>query len=302
MLRLISFIFLEYENMFNILSYLFNPQNENTFMKNHADIMLNCILVNDNVRPAMLVQPHDYGEATGDDPKTKSILNSIKKLFPDLLHSETYNTYQGIIISKTNYNGESISLETMGKILGYPCYADFNNIDKNKLSYAIDIFAVQKNNEKIYLFSNACKDETKLEQFIDLSKKAKETFNKPEYASLLENMNITSVDVDTRQIIPSNQIINTLIDDNKLTEDEIYEFKDVLYNSGFTQEFINYEFQFNNPIHKGIILQLLIGNMHDILSPFYPIQNYPIQQKEVDEITKKLQTNLIDILERTKRY
>jgi hypothetical protein len=89
------------------------------------DVILNCILVNETVRPAMLVQPQDYGEATGKDPKTKSILEVIKRHFPQLLHSKNYKTYQGIIISKTDYNGEQISLERMGKILGYPCYKNF---------------------------------------------------------------------------------------------------------------------------------------------------------------------------------
>ena len=47
------------------------------------DIILNCILVNENVRPAMLVQPADYKEATHNDPKTKSIIEGIEKYFPE---------------------------------------------------------------------------------------------------------------------------------------------------------------------------------------------------------------------------
>jgi len=35
----------------------------------NIDIILNCILVNEGVRPAMLVQPADYNEATHNDPK-----------------------------------------------------------------------------------------------------------------------------------------------------------------------------------------------------------------------------------------
>ena len=36
--------------------------------------LINAILVENNVRPAMLIQPADYTEATGKDKKTKSIL------------------------------------------------------------------------------------------------------------------------------------------------------------------------------------------------------------------------------------
>jgi hypothetical protein len=42
------------------------------------------------------------------------------------------------------------------------------------------------------------------------------------------------------------------------------------------------------PIHIGI------------LSPFYPLQEYPKQQKEVDKITIELENALIDILDKTK--
>jgi len=37
---------------------------------------LNCILVDKDVRSAMLIQPQDYGEATEKDPKTNKILNA----------------------------------------------------------------------------------------------------------------------------------------------------------------------------------------------------------------------------------
>ena len=42
----------------------------------------------------------EYKERTGTDTKTLSIVNKIKKLFPDLVSSDTYTTYQGTIISK----------------------------------------------------------------------------------------------------------------------------------------------------------------------------------------------------------
>ena len=78
--------------------------------------IINLILVNEGVRPAMLLQPQDHGEATGADPKTKKILDAMKIEFPNLIYSENYQIYQGIIISKVNYNDQTISLEKMGEI------------------------------------------------------------------------------------------------------------------------------------------------------------------------------------------
>ena len=43
------------------------------------DVEYNLRLVQENVRPAMLIQPADYKEATGNDPRTKSILDSIRR-------------------------------------------------------------------------------------------------------------------------------------------------------------------------------------------------------------------------------
>jgi len=149
--------------------------------------LLNAILVNENIRPAMLVQPADNDESTGEDPKTKSILNAIKTEFPELLQSGNYKAYQGIIISKVDYNGKTdISLEDMGQILGYPCYTDFNTINPDDTSFSITVYAYIKNGEKIPLLANICKDETKKDIFKQFAVKACEVFAMEKYKKKLE--------------------------------------------------------------------------------------------------------------------
>ncbi len=173
--------------------------------------VLNSILVNENVRPAMLVQPANYDEATGKDPKTKSIIEAVKKQFPTLLFSEDYKTYQGVIISKTDYTGQEISLERMGEILGYPCYQDFNAIDPTHISYSINVYVKQKStNEITDLFSNVCKDETNIEKFKSFADRAKLALNKKEYKDILNGIEIDKVGVEIEKIIPTQAIINKL--------------------------------------------------------------------------------------------
>jgi hypothetical protein len=58
--------------------------------------------------------------------------------------------------------------------------------------------------------------------------------------------------------------------------------------------------QFNNEIHKGIVLDLLIRNKNDTLSPFFPLQNYPEKDAEIHEITQSWENDIIDVLEKTK--
>ena len=48
---------------------------------------INCVLVNTDVRPAFLIQPADYREATSNDPKTRAIVSAIRRTFPDLIVS-----------------------------------------------------------------------------------------------------------------------------------------------------------------------------------------------------------------------
>jgi len=267
--------------------------------------VFNSILVNENVRPAMLVQPANYNEATGKDSKTKSIIEAIKKQFPTLLFSEDYKTYQGVIISKTDYNGQEISLERMGEILGYPCYQDFNAIDPTHISYSIDIYVKQKNtNEITYLFSNVCKDETNIDKFKSFADKAKIALNKKEYKDILNGIEIDKVGVEIEKIIPTQAIINKLINNIQLQQDELNKIQNILFNFGFSMELQLYfleNFQYTNPIHKGILLSLLVNEVNDTLSPFTPLQNYPEQKKHVYKIIEAWEKELIDILERTKQ-
>jgi hypothetical protein len=267
--------------------------------------VLNSILVNENVRPAMLVQPANYDEATGKDPKTKSIIEAVKKQFPTLLFSEDYKTYQGVIISKTDYTGQEISLERMGEILGYPCYQDFNAIDPTHISYSIDVYVKQKNtNEITYLFSNVCKDETNIEKFKSFADRAKLALNKKEYKDILNGIEIDKVGVEIEKIIPTQAIINKLIDNIQLQQDELDKIQNILFNFGFSMELQLYfleNFQYTNPIHKGILLSLLVNEVNDILSPFTPLQNYPEQKKNVYKIIEAWEKELIDVLERTKQ-
>lgn len=264
------------------------------------DVILNCILVNENIRPSMLVQPQDYDETTGEDPKTKSILQVIKMNFPELKQSENYETYQGIIISKTDYNGQTISLNGMGRVLGYPCYQDFEDLDRNKTTYGIHINIIFKNGEKTQLLANICKDETKKNIFNDLSAKAKNAFKNTKYKTLLKGFEVENVEVISEPIIPTQELINNLIQNKNMTKAEMDEFKNHLANYGFTDILINYDFQLYNPIHQGIILGLLSNYKNQILSPFYPLQSYPGKLEEVDEITKNLETDLINILNETR--
>jgi hypothetical protein len=268
--------------------------------------ILNAILVNEGIRSAMLIQPADYNEKTGKDKRSFSFVSKIKKLFPALQSSDTYDIYQGTIISKRSYDGKVISLGKMGEILGYPCYADFETLNRDEPLYNIKL-VVSYDNKELQLFNNICKDKKTATAAVAalkaLSTKAFEALTNVKYKGILDELKITQINrvfVDIENIIPTQHIINKLIGKKKIASEEIDVIRNVLYNMGFTERLSGYEFQYNNPIHIGVLLDVLVKEKYDLLSPFYPLQNYPKQAGEVDRITIALENAMIDILDKTK--
>jgi len=265
--------------------------------------ILNAILVNEGVRSAMLIQPADYNERTGKDKKTLSIITKIKKLFPSLISSDIYENYQGTIVSKKSYDGQVISLKKMGEILGYPCYDDFETLNREEPLFDLKLVVSYDDDEEISLFNNICKDKKKVSSLKALSTKAFEALKNKKYRYILDEIKIKKINkiyVNVENIIPTQHIINKLISNKKLSSEEKNVIIEVLYNMGFTDRLSGYEFQYNNPIHIGILLDILLKDKYNILSPFYPLQNYPKQQEQIDIINIYLENALIDILNKTK--
>jgi hypothetical protein len=243
--------------------------------------ILNALLVHEQVRPAMLVQPADYDEATGRDPQTKSIVQTIQAKFPELVASEDYFPYQGVILSRTEFHGE-ISLERMGEILGYPCPGLTG-------THVATLWFVDNQGTQTEFYANISNGE--VAPFHALATKAHEVFAK-EYPLFHH------IQIDVIQRIPIRAVIEHL-----LTQDDVqpaFQAKvyDVLSNMGFTQAWTHLEW--NNPVHRGILLTLLTTEQNNPLSAFYPLQLTPYHS-EVKALTRAWEQDLLSILVSTKR-
>ena len=250
--------------------------------------VINAILVHENVRPAMLIHPNDVNEVTHNDPKTKYSIDSIVQQFPSLQVSTDYTIYQGAILSKQNYNGQSISLSQMGELLGYPCYKDFETKRPDSITYTVVLYAKMKNGSKVDIFANVCN--TQSSHFNEIAKKATE---------VLQRYNIGVVSVH----VPPSILIAHLLRYKTLDKDEIAQLQDTFFNFGFSdqfQRFFKRHFQLTNPIHQGIILDLLVRQQNDTLSPFYPLQ-YHAQYQDVLDITKSWEMNVKEIILKSKQ-
>jgi len=117
-------------------------------------IVLNCILIQNNVREGYLIQNHDIIESTiYTISKTHSTLNQ-------------RNTSYGILVTKNKLNNEYDNEDDidhnykLGKLLGYPTYKQYPISKKDKINgyYTYHIKVALINNEKITLFSFVAKD------------------------------------------------------------------------------------------------------------------------------------------------
>lgn len=311
------------------------------------DIIINCILVKEGVRHAMLLQPANYGETSGNDPKIKKILDEIKIKYPELYQSENYETYQGVLISKTCYDGEvNVSPNKMGEILGYPCHKNFSEINLDEIRYSIslgvsyrvlpqpklniidmlqyfptinpaifpnvenlytDVSSALNNRKIVDLFVNVCQTTNNIPEFENIKRDALNVLSAPKYIELFKSINIVIDDIKivVEPIIPTLSIIQKLINNepfNALEKDEIQNNIWNIFSDDTDADDIVSNIQFNNPIHVGILIQLLSSFQFDMLSPFYPLYNYPTENDMVTDITKQLAKKIISNLQKTKLY
>ena len=258
--------------------------------------LINLILVKERVRPAFLLQPQDKG-----NENIRQIINAIKDFFPELIHSNDYSIYQGTIISYEDFNGKEISLNEMGRILGYPCHEDYEEIDHiNDDTYTAEIIINMESGNDITIINNKCLNESKKTKFQKITNKIKDVLKKEEYNEILQDR-VIDVIVNFEENRSINIVIEKLINNKKLNEIDIDMITEILYNLGFEDNTeMENNFQYNNLIHRGIILGLLIYFKNDLLRPFYPLQSHSIEYPEVIKETEDWQEELTETIKNTK--
>ena len=261
--------------------------------------LLNLVLVNENVRPAFLFQPIDFGESSPDGVKSKKILNYANTFFPNLSH---LNTFQGVLIYKSDMENtlfnekisfdKKISSEEMGRILGYPCCKKSQSYSLNETRYAVDV-NVKKNNNIIQLFANICKDFSPYQtQYEDFTKDAKKTFAKFPY------LNVDDVFIQVTKYPSLNSIIDKLIRFDTLDADDKTMIGNTFYNACF-QNLDLIHFEENNQIHRGILIGILLKEKNCLLEPFFPLKPDSVEYTEVSNISKRLEDDIIDVLNKS---
>ena len=259
---------------------------------------INCILVDGGVRNAMLIQSADYKERDHSDPITKSKLEAIYEHFPNLIQS---NLEYDTLISKKKYTKNSVNTdEKVGEILGYPCSKDFQytlHHRNDEITYTMEIVVRFTNESKLIdtpVITNVCKDTSMYPAMEQLAKDAERVLKN----NKIIGSTIESVDVEIYSNIPPTYIIDKILKNVPLNEEEIDSLRGFIYNIGFPGiELQSYNYEYNNPIHQGVLITLLSYYKNDPIEPFFPLQNYPEQYKKINVHMENWQNDIIRILE-----
>jgi hypothetical protein len=180
--------------------------------------LINCTLVQEGVRNAMLIQPADYNEATSSGKITKAKLDAIREAFPDLV----LNDIDGeTLISRKIYTRANIKRDSdMGAILGYPCAAVFDNINSHKeLTYSISINVNLKpghNKEKVQILAYVCKDDSSFAGSLVFAKRCETVLKKSPILAPV----IVSVEAVLSKHMPVSYLVNKLALNERINADD----------------------------------------------------------------------------------
>lgn len=254
------------------------------------DEYMNCVLVQKDVRNAMLIQPADYSEAISSDPKTASKLKALKTAFPELIQS----TVGGgeTLISKKAYTSENIKDNAaMGKILGYPCAEEYEytltHPDEPRI--AIEIHVNLKpggNTETLQIIAYVCRTDTHYAGAKTFAKKAEAVLK----ADPVIGQIVDSVTATKTPIMPTTFLINELLHNKPLSETDQEEVINKIWNLGI-EGANTYDYDFTNPVHRGVLIGLLTFYENNPIEPFFPLQYHP-ENPKIDEISADLDAEL----------
>jgi len=243
---------------------------------------LNAFLVDKGIRPAMLLQPADYKEAVSTDPISSGKLARIAAAFPGLV----FSTIGGeTLIAKRAYTKAEIpSNVAMGRILGYPCADDFSDLGEDRTGIQINV--VLKSGQVFHLLAYFCRDESKVPEAVSFATAIKDEFLKDPRLSAI----VDRVEARYNTYKGATYFMKLLLANAPFSEEDKHQLENHVWNLGL-ERVEGYEYNLENPIHRGIFIGLLCFCKYNPSEPFFPLQYRP-ENAAVMEITAKLDAQL----------
>jgi hypothetical protein len=256
---------------------------------------IECYLITKNVRPAYLLD--DNCKCNGNRsiikkiflPNSCKIHSRIKKYFPKII--QTYYPEIGTFVSLQKLTTLINNCDDIGNLLGYPGANEFSKLDRSNIIYNFSITISFKNMPDKYveyfgsisIICNLCNTDKTIEMNEISDKIVKVLKNSGKGKFILFDY-IDEIKVVKIITYPTKYLIKNLISKIQLTEDEKENIKNYIANIYTYEKLYNYDFQYDNEIHIGIIITLL--NMHDY-NEFEPFYNYFMNDDKHTSLNKE---------------
>jgi hypothetical protein len=219
---------------------------------------VNSLLVVKEVRDAYLIQNFESSTDAVDERILK-----IQETFPQLKVLKNNNYY---FLSLKSLNQADVDNDTkIARILRFSCDVEFKDLDRNKetVTYNIDVH-IRRRKSPITIITYMCQTKSTMRDAHQLVSEIQKVL--PDDKVVLDiNVNIPVISLIPKLMNPKY----------KFTKNEIRELNNVIFNimNKSSYDRILGEIDYNNLLHRGIMLSYITEYEHDTLEAFYPLQS-----------------------------
>lgn len=254
---------------------------------------INSFLVTKNVRPAYLIQ-----NFLQDDKHIKKDIKNILSVFPEL---QSFSYLENHFLSKNKLNVDDVDThDKIGKLLRFDCPTKFNDLNRNIPYILYNITTIMKYKKRFILTCYICQNDSKTASAENLVKDINNAIQNDDNLKTI----VKDVRLEITPVKPVLPIVNKLQNwDDIITEEDKYLIENVIYNlmqEHNSTKIIN-NIDYENPVHRGILLCYITEHEHDVMSPLYPLQSSGYMD-EIFKIEDKKFELMKEILCYTKNY
>jgi len=257
---------------------------------------INGFLVTQGIRKAYLIQNFSDLSIKSDGFSYFTRISNLKRIFPNLT-SFTNNNYTFFSLKQLNLNDVDTN-EKISNLLGYKSSCKFDDIDRTKTTYSFSIDAITNKSQTIDILTFVVPDMTTKSYAEELTKRIRESIlNDPKLQSRILDVQLNvhvhdSID-SLKDKIANPQYTITEKDKDQIKGDLIFN----IANPDMTEQIFKH-IEFDNPVHRGLLLSFIATYKYTTLEPFFPIQSSGAYQ-EILEITKKHFTYVSELFKET---
>ena len=207
--------------------------------------ILNVVLVAAGVRPACLLEHSEPAD-----------ISHILARYPELRVSRLP---LGVLVGRRSYGPADVgSEEALGTILGYPCAADFEDLEArvDEDRTLMELIAVFADDERVQIYANMCKDTSQLPTMRALAAAAEVALKAdPLFAS-----EIRQVYVAHKTMLSTASLMDRMRSNKPVRNEDRFDLSwnitNTLWNAGFRR--LEFEdFDMGSTFHRGILVGVL---------------------------------------------